>query len=172
MSGKAVDIRKSEKLSVGVKARVADRAPDRVVVPALDIAVVVLSVGARAGESDRGAIAEGGDGEVDELAPVVRVEGTELGPSGGDVDQGEGETELSAGIPPVMPHGVRLELAGTGIFPVAPGADRNEILERLRGPRMGDSLKLLFRMPAAQPPVNRQGAHAGDRVVILGGNPE
>ncbi len=68
--GEAIDLGKGSTFLVGSKAGIADEATDGIIIPALDVAVVILAISPGAGEGDASAGAERGKTEVDELATV------------------------------------------------------------------------------------------------------
>lgn len=130
-----------------------------VVVAGFDGGLVVLPVGAASGLLDVELLEVGDEVRVDELAAVVVVVGADrereplldhglglgevavrvvaggrvLGPSGGEVDHGQGAAELALEAGAAVGDGVGLHVAGQAVQLVAGFPDRDRVAQQLAG---------------------------------------
>jgi hypothetical protein len=155
------------KLPGVVIAVVADGSADDGVVLLFDKAVVVLAIGAAAGEGNRVELTVAAQFVVDELTAIVRVDpqkregelspddleslknvalrlvfdGSRFGPPRGHVSRIEGLGVLSPGRTTVVGHQVDFEEAGPLLVPLGKGPDRDVVFEQRTGPGMGTGLE-------------------------------
>lgn len=92
-----------------------------------ELAAVVVVVGA---DGERQALLDHGLG-LGEVPVRVVPGGSVLGPSGGEVDDGQGAAELSLEAGPAMGDGVGLHVAGQAVELVACLPDRNRVAQQL-----------------------------------------
>jgi len=168
-----------------VIARPADRAPHHRPVPLLDVAVVVLAVGARAREADPPLAAVAQQVVVDERGAVVGVEteqrerqtaleqlerlkapalhlvghGPHLGPAAGHVGEVEGVAVVATRRAAVVTDEVDLDEAGAALVPLAEGAHRDLAAQEAAGPREARAAQLQAATLAGEEAVDGRHRH-------------
>ena len=165
----------------------------------LDVGVVVLAVGPRAGEAHRpGSFLEvAHEMVVEELAAVVAVEaedrkgqawfdvsdllqhasaapapeGAQASPAGVDVGEGDGPDVLPVDGAATVGHGVGLDEAGAGHIPML-GAQGDLLFEQ--GARLGRATAFRSKLGShrAQEPVDGRGAHRQELLLDGPGAPQ